>query len=114
MTDPEKAHLLQPDQLCADDQHAQPTNIPTKTAPQAKLKLWILFAVLVLCKSALVFSLLAHRLWTSRADVDLSGVCLQPFPVNPSNWTQLYKHEGFAEESAKRLSGAVRIPTQSV
>lgn len=112
MTDPEKAPLLEPDQLSGCEQSLHPGNEPTRPPRSASSKLWVLFAVLVLSKSAIVLGLLAHRSWTSGASADLSGICVQPAPGKPSNWTGLYEYDGFAKESAERLSGAVRIPTQ--
>ena len=42
-------------------------------------------------------------------------LCVQPSPpAQPSNWSALYDHPDFAMESAQRLSGAVKIPTQLV
>lgn len=113
VSDPEKAPLVESDHLSSDRQSAYPTIEPSKPSQKARSRLWILFAVLFLSKSAIGLGLLAHRSWTSGTNVDLSGICVQPTPAGqPSNWTRLYEYNGFAEESAKRLSGAVRIPTQ--
>lgn len=43
----------------------------------------------------------------------LDDICPRPaLEGKPSNWTELYNYAEFAEESASRLAGAVRIPTQ--
>lgn len=63
----------------------------------------------------------AHRLgyWSLGHDhlaVDESKIrdlCAQPHPARkPSNWSELYTGDDFAKESAERLAGAIRVPTQ--
>jgi hypothetical protein len=113
MADPEKAPLIESDNSSADRQSSKPINVPSRAPHKARSRLWILFAVLFLSKSAIGLGLLAHRSWISGARTELNGICVQPSPAGqPSNWTRLYEYDKFAEESAERLAGAVRIPTQ--
>jgi hypothetical protein len=116
MTDPEKAPLIEsdhPSHPSANRQSPNAINEPSRAPHKTRSRLWILFTVLFLSKSAIGLGLLAHRSWTSGARTELSGICVQPSPAGqPSNWTRLYEYDEFAEESAERLSGAVRIPTQ--
>ncbi len=56
-------------------------------------------------------NLLAH---SERSHARLADLCKQPSPAaKPSNWSSVFDYDEFKMDSAKRLSGAVRIPTQS-
>jgi hypothetical protein len=52
-------------------------------------------------------------LWSRPSTMDVESMCRQPSPAaSASNWSSLYDYAGFKMESAKRLSGAIKIPTE--
>ena len=113
--DPEKASLIE-----TDPHHD--TVLPREDVC-AKLKRYrVLILVLLLAwlgivvcvtKSAFFLRLVPDTHLSRQPAQNHSGTCSQPATKGtPSNWTELYDNDGFAKESAERLSGAVRIPTQ--
>jgi hypothetical protein len=105
--DPEKRSLIQPEQPVQDQTPPPPT-------PRSRKYLIPLLLLLAL-KSAIIigaFSFTQNNQFTKSKD-EVRALCPQPvLSEGKSNWSSLYEYEGFGMESAKRLSGAVRIPTQ--
>lgn len=74
---------------------------------------WLGIVVVCASKSAFFLRLVSDTHLSRQPARNHSGTCSQPATQGiPSNWTELYDYNGFAKESAERLSGAVRIPTQ--
>ncbi|KIM38611.1 hypothetical protein M413DRAFT_447607 [Hebeloma cylindrosporum] len=63
----------------------------------------------------MTFLFLHNSLWLSgNQDIDMGKICQQPDPPSlPSNLSNFTDVPGFAQEAAKRLAGAVKIPTMS-
>lgn len=115
--DAEKRALLVPD--VANNDEVSPSLEPVQSKPARRYsKIAIAAAFLLALKATMLFTI---HCWShkhhhgfmpgSSAQRDL---CPQPGPAaQPSNWSSLYDYADFSIESAKRLSGAVQIPTQS-
>lgn len=117
--DPEKASLIEADQQYSYHHSGDPSS---KAASREEEKGRVSFPILLLVWLAIVFLVTKSAIFlafvtdhnpSTQAFHGHDSLCAQPVPHGtPSNWTELYDYEGFAKESAHRLSGAVRIPTQ--
>ncbi|KAJ9114650.1 hypothetical protein QFC22_005526 [Naganishia vaughanmartiniae] len=119
MTDPEKAPLLAGDRLsdCTEIRavHSISHKKDVGTVPLSTSRRTIYIVVaLFLIKTSIFAGFASQRYWSLDNASSPKDVCLQPTPQGqPSKWLDLYNQSGFARESAERLAGAVKIPTQS-
>lgn len=114
--DQEKRALLVSE--AANNDEVSPSLEPVQSRPARRYtKIAIAAAFLLAFKATMLFTI--HS-WSHKhhhgfmPGTSVKGdLCPQPGPAaQPSNWSSLYDYADFSIESAKRLSGAVQIPTQ--
>lgn len=119
--DPEKAALLQTHPSAHSAETVTSSNsIENDERTKSRRSTKVLFAVLsLLALKSLVlagtyFYFDANPVNYLAGNIKDQQLCPQPGSgIKPSNWSSLYDYSGFPMESAKRLSGAVKVPTQS-
>lgn len=116
MIDPEKAPLLE-DEGINGAVGTLPVDSPgarkhVDTPSTSRRALYAMVALLLI-KICIFAGLVGQRYWSAGQTLSPEDICLQPTPQGqPSHWSELYNRSGFAHESAERLAGAVKIPTQ--